>query len=177
MSGKVNARDWYAAIRDADTYCVKLFRERGLTSLQRTKLGILVRAYLLEWAGRRIAETDGVSAKDAKRILADVKTLVMEDAVSGIWTEEESAELTVFLYECLQDDLDWEDYAALLVKVTGCDDDGEAADPLLSAAADYMYIFARERKQICNPVRPRNEDDPPPWLDEFEYIDWIMTHH
>lgn len=43
-----------------------------------------------------------------------------------------------------------------------------------------------EKKMPEKPVKDRDEDDdddddrygstPPPWLDEFEYIDWCMTH-
>ena len=43
-------------------------------------------------------------------------------------------------------------------------------------------VFESEPTEVPIPsVDDENDDDdwgstPPPWLDEFEYIDWVMTH-
>lgn len=37
-------------------------------------------------------------------------------------------------------------------------------------------LEALTRKKPEPPPRPRSEDEPSPWLEEFEYIDWMITH-
>ena len=168
-------REWFGAVRSAADAGVKVLENAGpITPFQRVKLNILFRQEQCDLLSLVIKSAEYISQKEASEVRAEVYSRLMEDAVAGIWSEEENIDMVLFLGKCSEGiggDDDFCDYASEVL-------DAEK-DTILRAkktAGNLLNDFIRERKAINSPKQSRREDEPPPGLDEFEYIDWVMTH-
>ena len=87
-------------------------------------------------------------------------------------------ETTVFLCECSNGVREKAIFDRLLQEALP-ESTQETAAAIRTLADRELKRFAeklKKRKALRTPVTRERDDEPPPWLDEFEYIDWVMTH-
>ena len=175
MKREQTIRDWFGAVRDAaDTASECL--EAPVGTVQAVKANILIRQYLCDRLAAQISEADGLSGETSDEIRKEIYSELMEDAIAGVWSETESMETTVFLCECSNGVREKAIFDRLLQEALP-ESTQETAAAVRTLADQELERFAGKRKALHVPVaRERNEDEPPPWLDEFEYIDWVITH-
>ena len=107
---------------------------------------------------------------------------LMEDAVAGIWSGEENLELVRFLSLCSEGIGDTETYCGYFFLALGGEsrNSRRISDPVAArvkkTADRNLDAFIRARKEQRGTKSRGRDDEPPPWMDEFEYIDWLMTH-
>lgn len=174
-------RIWFGAVRDASDA-----GERGipenicLNPLQRARLRILLRRNACDLLNLCISEAENISLKEANEIWADLYSELMEDAIAGIWGEEENYALACFLESCSEGIGDADDFCTFFLSALGKGqaDGGQKTETVArqvkKSADECLDAFIRKRQN----QRPQSysDDGPPPWMDEFEYIDWQMTH-
>ena len=175
-------RLWFGAVRAAaDAGERELPEGMVLNSLQKAKLRILIRQDQCDGLSLCIRSTEGLRADAANRIRDAMYSDLMEDALAGVWDESGSLELARFLSLCTEGIGDTATFCSMFRSALG--EDGAAALPDPDAAAKavktradkHLGEFITERKKELSPASS-GEDGIPPWLDEFEYIDWIHTH-
>ena len=170
-------RAWFGAIRDAADRTGKELKEKAaLQPPQSIKLDILLRQYMCDDLADYIQKSENITAEKAEELKKDVYSELMEDAIAGIWSETENMEIAMFMYACTKGVRLESLFSARLKEILP--DGGfekEAAD-LPAAMNREMKQFTDQRNKRWQPKENRNEDDPPSWLDEFEYIDWMITH-
>lgn len=170
-------RDWFGAVRSAADEAAKEAGAETRPDECRVKLKILLIRYLCAPLAARIAETDGLGEERAEQMRRDVFSGLVEDALAGIWAEDKSLEIAVFLDECLRELRDKTDFAGMLCRALETDVSEETARSVRERAEQAMERFCEQRKARSAPQERNDDDDePPPGMDEFEYIDWIMTH-
>ena len=170
-------RAWFGAIREsADNTGKELKKEAGLTPLQAAKLDILLRQYLCDDLADHIRESENVTAEDAEKLQKDVYSEMIEDAIAGIWSEAENMEIAMFLYECTKGVRMECLFSARLKEILSEVDTEENMQKMMARMNRDMKEFTDQRNARWQPKENDNEDDPPPWMDEFEYIDWVITH-
>lgn len=176
-------RLWYGGVRDAAYGGEKALPEgMNLSPLQKTKLQILLRQEQCDDLDTTIEKVENLYAKTAKRIWKDMYSELMEDAIAGIWNDEENLEIALFLSRCTEGIEYEEEFYELFDSILG-EGDGRSrqehdavAEQVKDKADESIAHFIKERERKLYPKLSENEDLPPPWLDEFEYIDWVMTH-
>ena len=170
-------RAWFGAIRDsADSTGKELKEKTEMTPLQAVKLDILLRQYLCDGLEDDIKESENATTKEIKNLQKDVNSELIEDAIAGIWSETENMEIAMFLYACTEGVRTEDLFFARLKEILPDDDLEGIPQKLMVQMNRDMMKFSNFRKKRWLPKVNQNEDDPPPWLDEFEYIDWVMTH-
>ena len=177
------ARLWFGAVRGASDAGEREIPEtEPLDRLQKALLRILIRQDLCDGLSLSIRSAEDIGADAANGIWRTMYGELMEDAIAGIWSEEDDLALVRFMSLCAEGVGDTETYCAYFLRALG-GEDGElrrASDPIavrVKETADRrLDAFIKARKALRDAKSPRRDDEPPPWLDEFEYIDWIMTH-
>jgi hypothetical protein len=170
-------RAWFGAIRDsADNTGKEVKKEAGLTPLQAVKLDILLRQYLCDDLAAHIQESENVTPEEAIKLQKDVYSEMIEDAIAGIWSETENMEIAMFLYECTKGVRLESLFSARLKAILSGDDLEEIMQKMMALMDQDMKEFTDQRNARWRPKENNNEDDPPLWMDEFEYIDWVITH-
>ena len=170
-------REWFGAVRSAtDSAGEKLKKKSALTPLQAVKLDILLRQYLCDDLTEHIMNGENFSEGKAKELQKDIYSELIEDAIAGIWSDTENMEMTMFLYECTKGVESESLFFARLEEILPMDVSEEIMLAMMAGMDKDIEDFTDKRKERWLPKRSSNEDDPPPWLDEFEYIDWVMTH-
>lgn len=109
--------------------------------------------------------------------------LSIRDVLSAGWSATETAGLRSYIAECAQGAYDSEDIKRLLRGALSDIYDEkmlkEAEEEALSCI-DYVrfktYSLEEERRDEVTSDSRSGSSEPPPWLDEFEYIDWQITH-
>ena len=180
-------RDWFGALRDAADAGLKKIDEGRRDSsdtnsgrkdsVRTVKTRILLLQYLCGRLEKTLADAEGLDAESAEKIKGQLYSELMEDAVAGIWSDEENVEIAMFLYKCTNGLIKEKGFVSALEEALGSsvpEETGRAA----AETADQVFMSFAERKKApkAPDEKSRNSDDPPPGLDEFEYIDWIMTH-
>lgn len=172
-------RIWFGAVRDAADAGEREFPETGSFSrLQKALLRILIRQDLCDFLSLSIQSAEEIDSDAANQIWEAMYSELMEDAIAGIWSAEEDLELARFLSACSEGIGDTETYCELFSRALGGGD--RDSDPLavrVKKTADRrLDDFIKARKERRGAGSRRRDDEPPPWLDEFEYIDWVITH-
>ena len=177
MNTETVKREWFGAVRSAaDSAGEKLKKKSALTPLQAVKLDILLRQYLCDNITEHIMDGENYSVEKTKELQKDIYSGLIEDAIAGIWSEPENMEITMFLYECTKGVESESLFAARLEEILPLDDSTEIMLAMMAGMDKDIEDFTSKRKERWMPKKSSNEDEPPPWLDEFEYIDWVMTH-
>ena len=178
MKNETILRDWFGAVRAAADDLLAARLESSLSSARWVKAQILLRQYMRDGLEERIAEAEGVGSGDAEAICRDIYSELMEDVLGGMVSEEDTIEVSMFLYECTNGVRDKEIFSSLLGRALEKDIVDEESAALMTQADREMERHTELRKAANMPQKEpeRNEDTPPPWLDEFEYIDWVITH-
>lgn len=177
-------RIWFGAVRDAaDAGEAELREGVALSALQRAKLRILLRQEGCDLLSLVIRSVEGVNGQTANQIWEIMYSELMEDAIAGVWNETESMELARFLSLCTEGIGGAEDFCAYFGMILGdillpspARDERNALALRVKDRADKAldaFIRARMKQTRKN---DRTMDGPPPGMDEFEYIDWVMTH-
>ena len=170
-------RAWFGAIREAANKTGKELKEKSaLSPVQAVKLDILLRQYMCDDLEECIKASENITAEKAEDLQKDVYSELIEDAIAGIWSETENMETAMFLYECTKGVRPESLFSARLKEVLLKDDIEEEMQSVTDKMNREMKRFAEQRNERWRPRENTNEDDPPPWLDEFEYIDWVITH-
>ena len=177
MNRETVKREWFGAVRSAaDSSGKKLREESALTPVQAVKLDILLRQYLCDGLADHISESEKVSAEEADSLQKDIYSELIEDAVAGVWSETENMETAMFLFECTKGVRMESWFSALLKKILSEAGSEEAAQALMAEMDKDITAFSEKRKALRQPKKSSSDDEPPPWMDEFEYIDWVITH-
>ena len=176
MKREQTIRDWFGAVRAAaDEAAKKLETIPG--SVQEVKTSILFCQYLCDRLTPQIVDADGLPVETAEEIQKKIYSELMEDAIAGIWSETENMEMAVFLYDCTGGVRDVPVFSSMLGRALEQDVLDKKVQVLMMSADREMESFAGRRKVLRTPPeRESSEDEPPSWLDEFEYIDWVITH-
>jgi|GEM_PF-6351110 len=176
-------RLWFGAVRAAaDAGESALPEKMSLSPLQKTKLQILLRQDLCDSLAHSIQNAEGIGSDMANQIYKTIYSELMEDAVAGVWNEEENLDLACFLSQCSEGVANAEVFCASFRSIL---DQGDAgAQQELDAMALQIknsedkrlntFIKARERQNAPKPAIER--ESPPPGMDEFEYIDWLISN-
>ena len=177
MNTETVKREWFGAVRSAaDSAGEELKKRSALTPLQAVKLDILLRQYLCDDLAEHIMDGENFSAGKAKELQKDIYSELIEDAIAGIWSETENMEITMFLYECTKGVESESLFSTRLEEILPMDDSKEIILAMMVGMDKDIKDFTDKRRDRWLPKRSSNEDEPPHWLDEFEYIDWVMTH-
>ena len=176
-------RIWFSAVRDAADAGEREIRDVELLSqLQRALLRILIRQDLCDFLSLSIRSAEDIGADAANRIKQTMYSELMEDAIAGIWSEEENLKLVHFLSLCAEGIGDTETYCEYFFRALGGEDGSlrrtsdAIAKRVKETAAGRLDVFIKARKEQCGAKSRSRDDEPPPWMDEFEYIDWAITH-
>ncbi len=176
MKREQTIRNWFGTVRDAaDGAAKKLETMPG--SVQEVKTNILFRQYLCDRLTQQIADADDLSVETAEDIQKEIYSELMEDAIAGIWSDTENMETAVFLYDCTAGVREVPVFRSMLERALQQDVTDEKVQEMTTSADREMESFVGRRKALRTPPESeRSENEPPPWLDEFEYIDWVITH-
>ena len=176
MKREQTIREWFGAVRAAaDEAAKKLETMPG--SVQRVKASILIRQYLCDRLTPQIADAEGLPVETAEEIQKEIYSELMVDGIAGIWSETENMEIAVFLHDCIGGVREVPIFSSMLGRVLEQDVLDKKVQELMMSSDREMESFAGRRKALRTPPeRESSEDEPPPWLDEFEYIDWVITH-
>ncbi len=172
-------RIWFGAVRDAADAGERELPESGSFSrLQKALLRILIRQDLCDFLSLSIRSAEEITSDAANQIWEAMYSELMEDAIAGIWSEEENLELVRFLSLCSEGIGDTETYCEYFVRALGDENRGSdsVAVRVKKTADRRLDDFIKARKERLGAGARRRDDEPPPWLDEFEYIDWVITH-
>ena len=176
-------RIWFGAVRGAaDRGEQELPAGMDLSSLQKAKLRILTRQDLSDFLQLSIRRVEDLDADAANAVWERMYSELMEDAIAGVWSEEEDLQLVRFLSLCSEGVGDAASFCEYFDRALG--EGGapsrEERDSLAARVKDRadrcLDAFIKERKTQLRPEGSGGEDSPPHWMDEFEYIDWVMTH-
>ena len=174
-------RIWFGGVRDASDAGEKEIPEAlCINPLQRARLRILLRRNACDLLSLCISKAENISMKEANEIWDSLYSELMEDAVAGIWSGEDNLSLARYLASCSEGIGDTEDFCMFfrLAFVEGRPE-GEletesVARRVKESSERCLNTFIRERRKQQD--RNGSENEPPPGLDEFEYIDWLITH-
>ena len=153
-----------------------------LTDTQRRMLAILLRQYLCDGLRLTMKMTDKISTEEAEALWKQVHSELMEDAVAGPGAGTDDLEIARFLLACVDGVRDEEYYFSLFMRALG--PRRIPREEVLRDMAKGNRFFADKRLKrfieqrgirIASEKRCR-DNEPPPWMDEFEYIDWVITH-
>ncbi len=177
MNRETVKREWFGAVRSAaDSSGKKLREESALTPVQAVKLDILLRQYLCDGLADHISESEKVSAEEADSGRAHIYTQVTEIALACGLLLKKNMETAMFLFECTKGVRMESWFSALLKKILSEAGSEEAAQALMAEMDKDITAFSEKRKALRQPKKSSSDDEPPPWMDEFEYIDWVITH-
>ena len=178
MKNEKILRNWFGAVRGTADALLADRAETPFSSPRWVKAQILLRQYMRDGLEERIAEAEGVGSGDAEAICRDIYSELIEDVLGGVRSAENAMEVSRFLHGCTEGVRDKEIFTDLLRRALEEDvPEGEAA-ALMGAADREMEHYAEQRKtaRAPQPGPKRSGDEPPPGMDEFEYIDWVITH-
>ena len=171
---------WFGAVRTAaDEGEKELPEDLKLNPLQRAKLHILVRQSLSDFLWMSIRSTENLSQNAADSIWDDIYSSLMEDAIAGIWNEQENLELVRYMSLCSEGIGNPQTFCEYFLKISPevfRDEYDNAAKSIQKRADKYLDNFIKKRKELLRTDSGGSDDAPPPDLDEFEYIDWLMSH-
>lgn len=168
---------WFAAIRGAADGAVEdLTAVFEPNDTQKRKADILLRQFLCDRLPARIMEVEGLDAERAEAVRRDVYSRAIEDALAGSGYSDDGIELAMFLRCCLDGVEDEAAFRARLAEALGDGTEAVTAASEQAREAAWAKLVAQTRKKEPRPERESRDDEPPPWLDEFEYIDWLITH-
>ncbi len=177
MNTETVKKEWFGAVRSAaDSSGKKVKEQSALTPVQAVKLDILLRQYLCDGLADHISESEKISTEEAEGLQKDIYSELMEDAIAGAWSETKNMETAMFLFECTKGVRTESRFSALLKEILSGADAEEAAQTLMTETDKDITEFSEKRKALRQPKKSSSDDEPPPWMDEFEYIDWVMTH-
>ena len=176
MRREQTIRNWFGAVRAAaDEAAKKLETMPG--SVQAVKVSILIRQYLCDRLTQQIADSDGLPGETSEEIQKEIYSELMEDAIAGVRSETENMETAVFLYDCTAGVREVPVFRSMLERALQQNVTDEKVQEMMTSADREMESFADRRKALrTQSESERSENEPPPWLDEFEYIDWVITH-
>ncbi len=174
-------RIWFGGVRAASDAGEREIPEAMcLKPLQRARLRILLRRDACDLLSLCISAAESISRKEANKVWDRLYSELMEDAVAGIWSGEENLALARYLESCSEGIGDTEDFYAFFLSALGETGSGNrqetetVARQVKTSADACLNAFIRERRNRQS--QGTSGDEPPPGLDEFEYIDWQMTH-
>ena len=177
MNTEEMKRAWFGAIREVADKTGKGLKEKAVLSpVQAVKLDILLRQYMCDGLTDSIRASENITAEKAEELQKDVCSELIEDAIAGIWSEIENIETAMFLYECTKGARPESLFSARLREVLLKDDIEEEMQAVTAEMNREMQHFIDQRRKRWQTTETSNEDDPPPWLDEFEYSAWVMAH-
>ncbi len=176
-------RIWFGAVRGAaDAGEREIPCTEPLDRLQKALLRILIRQELCDLLSLVIRSAEGIREEAANAVWEKMYSELMEDAVAGIWSEEDNLALARFMSLCAEGIGDAETYCVYFLRALGSEDRSlrDVSDPIAlrvkETANRHLDAFIKARKEQRAEKTRARDDEPPPWLDEFEYIDWVMTH-
>ena len=177
MNTEEMKRAWFGAIREVAGKTGKGLKEKAVLSpVQAVKLDILLRQYMCDGLTDSIRASENITAEKAEELQKDVCSELIEDVIAGIWSEIENIETAMFLYECTKGARPESLFSARLREVLLKDDIEEEMQAVTAEMNREMQHFIDQRRKRWQTTETSNEDDPPPWLDEFEYSAWVMAH-
>ena len=170
-------RDWFGAIRDAADGAVREWEAAfAPNGTQKRQMDMLLRQFLCDRLPARIMEVKDLDSEQAEAVRRDVYSQLIEDALAGTGFGDADMALVAFLGRCESGVEDEAVFRELLAEASGGGAEAVKAAAERAREAAWAKLTALTAKKEPPPPRPRRDDEPPPWLDEFEYIDWMITH-
>lgn len=176
-------RLWFGAVRTAaDAGEQALPKEIVLNPLQKLKLQILLRQNLCDVLALLIRDTERTSGGTAEQMRGTIYSELMEDAVAGVWSEEEELDFACFLSKCSAGIGSTENFCSYFRSILDEENDNsqqtlDSAALLVKKSADKRLESFAKAQAKRNALKDTVErESPPPGMDEFEYIDWLISH-
>ena len=147
MARETIVREWFGAVRDAANRAAKtLVDPPAPGSLSGVRTALLLRQYLRSGLELYVAQCEGVGRAEAGEICGQVYSELVEDAMAGIRSPQETMELVRFLELCADGAAKRPMFAELLRRALERDvSDAEAAS-LADAADRALSRFAGQRR-------------------------------
>ena len=177
-------RFWYNALITASNIGVSGMEEiASHDRLCLAKIRLLWRYHAAEMLHVHIYDGERFEKwENCEKIAGEALAESVKDVMTVGWSEEEKKELESFASECSRGAYDSRALKALLRNaLSGSGDDAiREAEEMADRCIDYVrfetYSFENDRKgDVMEPLRS-DSSEPPPDMDEFEYIDWQITH-
>ena len=172
-------RVWTDELRNMTEFALKELDETcPLTQLQKVQARILFRQFVCDRTSRVILFAEGFRLEEEEKIAGPIyRQLMGEVFPEGC----ELPELVRFRDLCLQgvcrDGLFHICLKQLLGSSCRANAQGFAslADGLMTVMDKRIKTYEKRREQLRRSQEVR-DNEPPPDMDEFEYIDWVITH-
>lgn len=159
----------------------KRYIENGSGQMKRIKLLFIKRARKFFGMYIYFGEYDE-NYNECIKLADEIMANVLEEELSGSWSEEEKQEFKKFYEECPDYFEPIEELYAFVKNILPDVQDNEIMEKIYKEAR-YWHDSIKanfETFQMSRKSKFIKDDDegsePPPWLDEFEYIDWMITH-
>ena len=175
-------KTWAALLRETADQAVKELDEvYPLSPVQRKKATLLFRQFLCDRAEGHIYFSEATSRDEAREIRDRIYATLMEETLAGAGVGDQDAEIARFLLSCTLGVCRNELFGTLFAELLGpnCPGRNYGVPSLSAGLMDFcdkrLKAFAEKEKR-AREERTREYNGPPLWMDEFEYIDWVMTH-
>ncbi|MBQ6611563.1 MAG: hypothetical protein IJH70_14135 [Oscillospiraceae bacterium] len=149
MKNETERREWFGAVRTAADKAIEALADPpARNTLGRVKTDILLRNHLCNGVQMLIAQTEGVARMEADEIRDAIFSELIEDAVAGIWSADESMEIARFLEMCMNTNSSTNRamFAELLRRALDKNVSGEEAATLADTADRELERFTAQRK-------------------------------
>ena len=178
MNSEHIMREWFGAVRTVADKAAAMPDSTVLSEVSRRKVSMLLRQYLYDTLESRIIQIEEIPSAEAGKMCKEIYTELMEDIIAGVWSTEENMEIAMFLYECKNGVTDDNTFRMLTEKAFGKNIASDTTKKLQEEARRELDLFCEHRKKqnLLKKTKLRDENEPPQGLDEFEYIDWMITH-
>jgi hypothetical protein len=146
-------QEWYGAVHEAtDKALATLANPPAENTVAKVKANILLCEYLCDALEFRAGRAEGFERSEAIALNKGIHSKIIEDAVAGIWSQEESQEITLFLYLCIENRhsvaLSKPMFTELLQRALNADITAEAGALVMETADRVLDRFAEQRKVL-----------------------------
>ena len=178
-------RPWHDILEDASEVGVRGFEEYTEGSrLCRAKLMLLWRRHCSVYFAVHVSDGEPYTEWDrCRKIASQALKMAVDDVMNLGWTSNERAELRDYDAECAAGPHEPSEVEALLPgALSNIRDEAvlREAKAEVRSRVDYVRFRLYHHEDIMKdkaeaPYRSTSSE-PPPGLDEFEYIDWVISH-
>ena len=142
-------RVWFGAARDAANKAIGMLDDPPAPNTPaRAKTDILFRHFLRKGLELCVVQGEGVVRGEAAGICDDIYSELIEDAMAGIWSEEETMDIVSFLELCSESSSGIPVFTELLRRAANTDVSEYQVSSMISAADHELERFMAERKAL-----------------------------
>ena len=153
-------------------------------SLQNVRLKLFLCRLLRTYLSMFVYEGElYLEYEECREIAEKVTEKLTKEAVSLLAVPEDEPEINAYLQKLDDNIYEDPDFSRLALEAVEGVQLPVTEEAFLKEMRDCrwsinngLYSIRDERKEMNEAPYKYNDSEPPPWLDEFEYIDWVMTH-